>query len=223
MAIPRMEEDVEIISKLGDVPGSDDGLSTPQLKSRFDLAAVRIKRYINEVLLPHMNQLVDVQALLNGILDTTLSHIDKAANAKVTGDALNKKLDKLGGTMSGILSMGSKRITDLASPELDWDAANKKFVVDHVSSKHFFKSVTLPASGWSNTIPYTQTVSLEGILETDEPHWGLVRSGDTAARIAQKEAFDMVDELDTADGSVTFTCDEEKPEVDLTIQLEVNR
>ena len=33
----------------------------------------------------------------------------------------------------------------------------------------------------------------------------------------------MVDDLDTADGSVTFTCFEDKPGVNIPIQMEVNR
>lgn len=223
MAIPKFLDDLNIISKLGNYPGSDNGLSTQAFKAKFDEGALKLQSYINDTLLPHLNQLVDVQALLNGILDMSLSKTDKAANAWATGDALNKKLDKLGGTMSGILNMGSKKITNLATPENDYDAANKKFAEDLVASKHFFRTVALPVSGWSGSGPYAQTVTVKDILEDDEPHWGLVRSGDAAAKLAQKEAFALVDELDTADGTVTFTCDEEKPEVALTILLEVNR
>lgn len=79
---------------------------------------------------------------------------------------------------------------------------------------------TLPASGWSDTAPYTQTVAVDGTLATDCPHYGVVY---TDAYAAEKEAFALIDDLETADGSVTFTCFEEKPQVDLNIQLEVNR
>ena len=85
------------------------------------------------------------------------------------------------------------------------------------------KTLTLSANGWSSSTPYTQTVAVEGILGTDTPHYSVVYSADTETALAQKEAFAMVDDLDTTDGSVKFTCFEEKPEVDLTIQLEVNR
>ena len=64
---------------------------------------------------------------------------------------------------------------------------------------------------------------MEGILATDTPHWSVVYSSAVATALAQKEAFAVVDDLDTAAGSVTFTCFEEKPLVELTVQMEVNR
>jgi hypothetical protein len=84
-------------------------------------------------------------------------------------------------------------------------------------------TVSLSASGWSETAPFTQTVAVEGILGTDTPHWGVVYSSDKETALKQKESFAVADDLDTSDGSVKFTCLEEKPEVDLTIQMEVNR
>ena len=94
---------------------------------------------------------------------------------------------------------------------------------DYADSLHFYKDVLLPASGWSASAPYKQTIAVDSILSSDTPHYGVVYSNNTETALAQKEAFALVDDLDTADGSVTFTCFEEKPEVDLTIQMEVNR
>lgn len=219
MALPKLLEDLAFISKLGEYPGSDDNLTTEQFRERFDAAALRIQEYLNNQLVPGLNQLVDVQALLNGILDSTLSMADKAANAKATGNALNKKFDKTGGDLTGNVNMNGYTISNLPTPKSENQPATKGYV----DVKRFRAKVNLPVSGWSESAPFTQTVAVGGILKADEPHWGLVRSGDAAAKLAQKEAFAMVDELDTADGSVTFTCDEEKPEVDLTIQMEVNR
>ena len=87
----------------------------------------------------------------------------------------------------------------------------------------FNRTVNLPAANWSSSAPYTQTIQIDGILGTDRPHYGVVYAADQDLRLAQKEAFAMIDDLDTADGSVTFTCFEDKPGVDLTIQMEVNR
>jgi hypothetical protein len=41
--------------------------------------------------------------------------------------------------------------------------------------------------------------------------------------MAEKESYSYVDDLDTEDGFVTFTCFENKPTVTLNIQMEVNR
>lgn len=160
--------------------------------------------------------------------DFILNKPDAAiTKAQATADSAAKTaeaaLPKTGGTMTGAINMGSQKITNLASPEADTDAASRGFVASYVGGKHLSAQVTLTAAGWSAAAPYTQTVAVSGILATDRPHYGAVYSGDTATALAQKEGFAVVDDLDTAAGSVTFICFEEKPEVDLTIQLEVNR
>lgn len=132
----------------------------------------------------------------------------------------DKMLLKTGGTMTGPIAMGGSRVTGLGEPEDAGDGATKGYV----DGKHFIASVSLPAAGWAgDAAPYTQTVAVDGILETDTPHYGVVYSGTAEEKTAQKEGFSLVDDLDTGAGSVTFTCFEEKPEVDLTVQLEVNR
>ena len=103
MAIPKFLENLEIISKLGDYPGSDNNLSASQLKAKFDEGVLKLQNYINNTLVPALDQIVDVEALLNSVIDKTLTQPDKTAEAKATGDALNKKLDKTGGTMTGDL------------------------------------------------------------------------------------------------------------------------
>ena len=90
MAINKLLADLNIISKLGDNPGSEDGLSAAQLKAKFDEAANIIKDYINNHLITELDKIIDVEALLNGILDSTLSKADKAANAKAAGDEFRK-------------------------------------------------------------------------------------------------------------------------------------
>ena len=64
---------------------------------------------------------------------------------------------------------------------------------------------------------------MDGILATDRPRFGAVYSSDQTTRLAEKAAFSLVDDLDTAEGVVTFTCFEDKPVTDLTVQLEVVR
>ena len=154
------------------------------------------------------------------ITDATLTKADFAADAKAVGDAINELLPKSGGQMTGAIAMGGNRLTGLGAPTDAGDASTKGYV----DGKHFLATVSIPAAGWAgDAAPYTQTVAVPGMLETDTPHYGVVYSGTAEEKTAQKEGFSLVDDLDTAAGSVTFTCFEEKPEVDLTVQLEVNR
>lgn len=92
-----------------------------------------------------------------------------------------------------------------------------------LKENHKVVIVNLPSSGWTGGDPYVQSIAVNGITETDSPHYGVVLSGTTEEKLARKEAFGYIDQLETADGAITFTCLEDKPEVSLTIQLEVNR
>ena len=127
-----------------------------------------------------------------------------------------KALPKTGGTMTGPIAMGGSRMTGLGEPEDAGDAASKAYV----DGKHWVGSVTLPVDGW---VGLSQTVAVPGIMATDTPHYCALYSGTADEKEAQKEAFSLIDELDTAAGSVSFSCFEEKPGVALTVQLEVNR
>ena len=147
-----------------------------------------------------------------------------AGNAQSTANEAKNlaaaAMPKSGGTMTSALAMGGNKITGLGTPTSDTDAATKKYVDD----KRKVMTVNVPASGWSETLGmYTQGITVGDILASDTPHYGVVLSGSKEQKLAQQEAFALIDDLDTATAVVTFTCLEEKPSIDLTVQLEVNR
>lgn len=85
-------------------------------------------------------------------------------------------------------------------------------------------TATLLASGWSGSAaPYTQTVSVTGILATDTPIADVVLDQSTPTALTQIEAWMSVSKIETADGSITATCFEELPAIDIPIQLKVVR
>ena len=213
MAIPRMEEDLEIISKLGDKPRVDDGLSTQGFKAKFDIAGVRIKNFINNTLIPAIENAVDENSLL--------SQISKE---------LGQKLSLSGGTMTGTINMNGKSLYNVKTPTQDTEAAHKKYVDDakaaaetYTDSKHLSFTATISTNWTGSSAPYKQTVSISGILATDRPHIAPVYSSTVATALEQKEAWAMVSDADTSAGSITFTCFEDKPDTAIPIQIEVNR
>ena len=140
-----------------------------------------------------------------------------ADNAQTTAD---NALPKAGGTMTGDIVMGGKKITNLADPTENAHAANKGYV----DGKRKAFTATLTVNDWvGSAASYTQSIGIEGILSTDQPHIFPVYSTTLATAISQKESWAMVCKAVTANGSITFTCFEDKPTVNIPIQLEVNR
>lgn len=114
-----------------------------------------------------------------------------------------------GGTTDQLLAKNSNTDYDL------------KWMSRPSAATHY--TVSVPASGWSASAPYTQTVTITGMLDTDKPQMDIVQSTTLATRIAQREAYNLISLIDSGTNSLTLTCDESKPEIDLTVQLEVTR
>lgn len=131
-------------------------------------------------------------------------------------------LEKAGGTMTGALNV--------LTPTEDANAANKGYVdtkyleaTAYADAKRFTATATLSSSGWSSSAPYSQKVTVAGVLATDSPHVSPVYSDTLSTAISQKEAWDMVSKAVAAAGSITFYCFEDKPTTNIPIQVEVNR
>lgn len=84
-------------------------------------------------------------------------------------------------------------------------------------------TATLSASGWSSSAPYTQAVTVDGILSTDNPVADVVLSSTDSTAISELEGWGCVSEITTANGSITAKCLEEKPAVALTVRMQVWR
>lgn len=86
-----------------------------------------------------------------------------------------------------------------------------------------FFTATISTS-WSGTAaPYSQAVTVSGILATDNPHIYPVYSDTLATARLQEEAWNKIYKAVTAANKITFYCFYDKPVTAIPIQIEVNR
>ena len=153
---------------------------------------------------------------------------DATGNVTLTADDVGA-LAVSGGDMTGPINMNGQSISGLNDPTEESQAARKGYVdaakeeaKDYTDSKRKTWTATITTT-WSGSGPYTQSVTVSGILASDMPHITPVYSSDNATAIAQKEAWACVSKAVTAENSITFTCFEDKPTTAISIQIEVNR
>ena len=82
--------------------------------------------------------------------------------------------------------------------------------------------VSLPASGWSGSAPYTQTVSVAGMTADWVPGIPTAALGSSVAvstLLAATEALGCIKMITSAAGTLTFTAPEDKPGVSLTLRV----
>lgn len=210
MAIPIFSNDLAIISKLSDYPGSGDGLTTEQFKAKFDESGLALQNYINNTLIPGIESSVSEKGLLSQI----------AAQ-------LATKLSLSGGSMTGALNMSGRRLYNIPTPTDKLDAANKSYVDTAIetaktATKTFRKTVTLTAAGWSASAPYTQSITVDGLTDT----LFAKTYPDFPENAAQDEAFReetaKITSCKRNGSTVTYRCALEKPETDIPVVVEVS-
>lgn len=131
-------------------------------------------------------------------------------------------LPSVGGLMTGNIVMNSHQIKVLGAPTDSADAATKGYVDTALSNaKTIAKTATLTATGWSASAPYTQSVTVSGLTDTKRAMAYPVYGSNTATNLALKEACGMVSFASRSGSTLTFTCLEDKPTVDIPITVEV--
>ena len=161
-----------------------------------------------------VDPVADGDAARKRYVDTEIS--TAAGNAET--NAKDASLPKAGGTMTGDISMGGNAVKGLKAPSDGTDAATKGYVDG--KRKTFTATV---GTGWTGSGPYTQTVTVAGVLATDMPHVVPVYDADNTTAQAQREAWGCVSRGVAAAGGIQFTCFEDKPETAIPIQIEVMR
>ena len=143
------------------------------------------------------------------IVDKTLTINGACADAKVVGQKLNEIAGMVnpGGGGSGGVTVD--QVTEIVQDEIG--------KLDYATTETYAASVS---TSWASN--NTQTVSVSGILATDNPVVDVVLGSDADANEAYLEAWGMVNRIVTADGSVTLYATD-VPETAFTIQLKVVR
>ena len=92
---------------------------------------------------------------------------------------------------------------------------------NHSLSKLY--SATLSTNWSGSSAPYTQNVTLTGILSDDSPIVDVVLDTDSETALSQLEAWGCVSKIATGTNQITVTCLEDKPTVAISIQIKVVR
>ena len=79
-------------------------------------------------------------------------------------------------------------------------------------------AATIPNVYWAGEAPYSQTVQVEDILETDRPVVDVALSGAEGAE-ELLESFAMISSIETGSGTITVTCLMDKPLVPIPIRM----
>lgn len=125
-----------------------------------------------------------------------------------------------GGTMTGDIDLGGNALTNVKSPAAATDAATKGYV----DGKRLVLTTTIPASWTGSAEPYTQTISVPGILATDTPHiMPVYTDPNYSVTLAQIEGWSNIVSAFSGDGVIAFYCRPDKPAVAIPIQIEVMR
>lgn len=117
-----------------------------------------------------------------------------------------------------LVAGGIKAYTDARLQPVQTTLSDLAVDVDNLK----YMLVSLPASGWSSSAPYTQTVSVSGMTADWVPGVPTAVLGSSvavSALLAATEALGCIKMITSAAGTLTFTAPEDKPSASLTLRV----
>lgn len=116
--------------------------------------------------------------------------------------------------------------TRMTTAESDIDSLETRMTtaesdIDNLETRNKTYTATLSKTWEGSTAPYTQTIAVNGMLLTDIPIIDVSLSSTTSTAIEQLNAWGCVSTIVTGTNSITATCLEDKPEVDIPIIIKV--
>ena len=144
------------------------------------------------------------QVLAGGLPDNIVTTSKIADGAVTTG--------KINGLTATIAELN---YTDGVTSNIQTQLDNKAITETYTT--------TLNTTWIGDSAPYTQTQTISGILETDNPIVDVVLSNTTETAQQQLEAYTYISKITTSANSITVTCLEDKPTIAIPLQLKVVR
>lgn len=139
----------------------------------------------------------DLQAL-NTTVDSKASTSDLQALSSVLVSLINEKADQIA--------------LDAVNTTVEGKAdAPKTFIA------------TLSASSWGTTKPFRQSVTVSGILSTDEPFTDIKLTDNATTATQELQSWGCVSDIKTSNNLISVVCLDNKPTVNMTIRMQVIR
>lgn len=139
----------------------------------------------------------DLQAL-NTTVDSKASTSDLQALSSVLVSLINEKADQIA-----------------------LDAVNTTVEGKADAPKTF--TATLSASSWGTTKPFRQSVTVSGILSTDEPFTDIKLTDNATTATQELQSWECVTDIKTSNNLISVVCLDNKPTANMTIRMRVIR
>jgi hypothetical protein len=248
MALTELNKNLDIIAKLADEPNDVGGLGADQLKAKFDEAGNLIKEYINKSLIPEIESDIDAAAqgvgsgggidgsrLVNSSVPD--SKIKNISGTKIDDGTITTQKHVKGSITRELLAEDAKALQtedfpnkvvpqraladqSVSTVKLEDGAVNEDKVNPSSRTQHWTLTV---GTNWTGDVaPFAQEIDAPGMRSTDIPKTYFKAPDDFANLEAWQEAYGMLYETDSADGSITIYA-KEKTTVAITVLVEVSR
>ena len=116
--------------------------------------------------------------------------------------------------VANITSIIDQSMLFVTTNELEEELAKK-------ADKKKLYNVTIPIDGWAGAGPYLKTIEVQGIESTDIVNMYPIWSNDIETRAQEKEEYNKISLVNSMVNAIQLTCDEETPQIELSVRIEV--